>query len=388
MCGIVGAAGNLVHKDLTVFKQLLSANTFRGAHSTGVANIPVSKTVEPKIGKGLVEGWDALNYKPIDSVVSTNAHILIGHGRHATRGGINRANAHPFFVEDSVVGCHNGTLEELHGAGKFMEDVNDFGTDSEAALTAIARLGAKEALEKFIGAWAFVWYDYKDNTLNFTRNDKRPLTLAYNEDSFSEIFWASERKMLDWVLSRNKVYGMKYYDIEPCTVLSFKMPDSCSKHFEDPKEWKYTEKKRVSRWSHGGNAARTAATTTGTGQPVSQRTHGSGTRTAHTPKEMSLLPSPKPVTDLLAEREIRNIKAYLNPQWGDGIEWKWVDDKCNNLTTTYQREAYVRHKHCDMCGSSVEADEKWRALHGGTLICESCLSDDLTATTIYEGGGL
>ena len=374
MCGIVGAAGHLLARDLTIFKQLLAADTFRGVHSTGVANIPINKKMEPDIGKACVEGWEATNYKPIDSVIRTTAHALIGHNRHATRGGVNRANAHPFFVEDQIVGCHNGTLD-LHGSGKFMDDVHDFGTDSEAALTAIARMGAKEALESFIGAWAFVWYDYESNTLNFTRNSQRPLTLAYKPDTFSELFWASERKMLEWILDRNNALsGMEFYKIPECTVLSFKMPDRSTGLFEDPDEWTYTEKKSASRWT-GISGSRTAGGTRimTPGQPkLIGGTSGSG------PTET--------IEDLIKHRELRTIRSYLKPKWGEGVDWKWITDKGYQLTTSEARASYAKDECCAMCGSSIDPEEKWRALQNKVMICEDCIEDDLTAEMIYEGG--
>jgi len=54
------------------------------------------------------------------------------------------------------------------------------------------------------GAFSLVWHDTRNNTLNFARNDERPLCLAY---AHGIVYWASEELMLRWLLDRNKIHN-------------------------------------------------------------------------------------------------------------------------------------------------------------------------------------
>jgi glutamine phosphoribosylpyrophosphate amidotransferase len=223
MCGLVGIAGNLFKSDVDVFNEMLIADTFRGIHSTGVAAVSVNKAYAPSILKSTVPGWEFVTensrYK---DVVDNTAHILIGHNRHATVGGITKSNAHPFYVNDSIVGAHNGTLTnrlKIH-------DQSSFGTDSEAALNMMAVKSELETLQTIQGAWAFVWYNYTTNTLNFTRNSQRTLAIARSKN-MTRLAWASEGDMLRWVLGRDKRNRNEWEDVhelEPNKIVSFEVP--------------------------------------------------------------------------------------------------------------------------------------------------------------------
>jgi len=54
------------------------------------------------------------------------------------------------------------------------------------------------------GAWALVWWDKGEETLNFLRNKERPLWIAFTKSN-DTLFWASELWMLEGVLRRNGV---------------------------------------------------------------------------------------------------------------------------------------------------------------------------------------
>src|SRR6185369_5091848 len=45
------------------------------------------------------------------------------------------------------------------------------------------------------GAWAITWYDQNEGSLNFLRNQHRPLRYAF-EQGFQRMFWASEWWMI------------------------------------------------------------------------------------------------------------------------------------------------------------------------------------------------
>jgi predicted glutamine amidotransferase len=200
MCGLVGIMGPLVTKDEAAIKRLLLFDYLRGTDATGVAAVRMDGSVE--VAKLATDPITIFQFPRFNTVVDGNkSHVFIGHNRAATIGLKTNYNAHPFHV-DHVVGAHNGTLSLR--SQKALEDAlgEKFGTDSEALFAAIARLGVKEAIGLCeegktgdVGAWSLTWYDQSDNTMNFLRNQHRPMWFAY-EKEFKRLFWASDWWML------------------------------------------------------------------------------------------------------------------------------------------------------------------------------------------------
>lgn len=202
MCGIAGA---FCGKTLTEFEikrvsKLLILNHFRGDDSTGmfdyIENVDKDKVVYWKkkthpvffayneFGKTLADRWK--NKKP---------NIVAVHARAATIGSVTAENAHP-FVHGHVIGMHNGTIN------KDFKGKDDYETDSEALIKLIADDGIKKAVDEigYGGAYALVWLDTKDYTLNFIRNTHRPLHfLNYG----NTLYWSSDKKDLAYALDCN-----------------------------------------------------------------------------------------------------------------------------------------------------------------------------------------
>lgn len=219
MCGLVGVVGNLYAADVKIFNEMLYCNLLRGSHATGVASIKGKKASVLK--RAWVPG-DLMQLPAYDKLVNMQADVLIGHNRHGTIG--NNAlhtNAHPFDFEN-VVGAHNGTL--THACVKNLHDANYYGTDSEALYSEINENGIDTAFTKIGGAWALTFYDKTDNTINFVRNDQRTLFYAYKKGR-SVMYWASEREMLDWIITRNKIEleDDEIYDVTPDTLYSWQV---------------------------------------------------------------------------------------------------------------------------------------------------------------------
>lgn len=207
MCGLFGVAGDvLTQKEEGIFKQLMIASVLRGEDSVGVAAVYGSsykvkdhdEETEWDITKMVGIPHDLLYTKALARVLGhTNKRALIGHDRAATRGVVNRRNAHPFGMTH-LVGAHNGTL---HG---FQPDHMNYGTDSEALYANIEKNGVDKAIGDTEGAWALTWYDKRDGKFRILRNDQRTLYFSVTKDR-RRMYWASEGDMLDWILRRNGI---------------------------------------------------------------------------------------------------------------------------------------------------------------------------------------
>lgn len=196
MCGLVGWAvqGTLKvaeeSKIQRAFSKLLMFDVVRGRDSTGVARVLGDGSVE--IFKKAVPSYDFLETSFGTAAVSfKEAYInaMIGHNRAATVGKVNADNAHP-FQHQHITLAHNGTLT-YRGNLK-----NKCSTDSEEICKELAEVeDTVSVLEKLEGAYALTWYNAADDTINFARNDERPLWIANMVDN-EGVIWASEQWML------------------------------------------------------------------------------------------------------------------------------------------------------------------------------------------------
>lgn len=187
-------------------KTLLILDSLRGTDSTGVA--VVSRQGEVKVAKELGDPFRLFDNKRFDKAFSGMNCVAIGHNRFATQGKVNVRNAHPFEF-DELVGAHNGTLRNKH----VLVDSRDFEVDSENLYHHIAKKGLRDAIDPLDGAWALVWWDKKDSTLNFLRNEERPLWFA-KEKTTNVFFWASEKWMLSVALSRHDIQFDDPFELE------------------------------------------------------------------------------------------------------------------------------------------------------------------------------
>lgn len=202
MCGHVGVAGDLASKDEALMKRLLIFDYLRGPDSTGMAAIEHNGNASiAKIASHPLNLFDTLRFK--SALSGPKSKALIGHNRLATRGLVNEVNAHPYQY-GHIIGAHNGTLETKDKWA--LEDAigEKFDVDSQALFAAIAKLGIDTVVPMLTScdtpanssAWALVWYDQNEGTLNFLRNAHRPLWYGY-EKGFKRIVWGSQWEIID-----------------------------------------------------------------------------------------------------------------------------------------------------------------------------------------------
>lgn len=188
MCGLVGLAGEVSSTMRSKFKDFLDVCQVRGRDSTGVIHVGTEDqeySFLKQVGTP-VNLYDTNAYE--DLVERTPSVALIGHCRAKTVGEASRRNAHPFdFPSRKLIGVHNGTLRNQHTLPTYKHGR----TDSEAMYEHLADVGPQDTFSKLKGAWACVWWDGEEKTLNFIRNSERTLYITFTKDCRT-LLWASE----------------------------------------------------------------------------------------------------------------------------------------------------------------------------------------------------
>lgn len=195
MCGLVGTAGKLTAETDKLLRKLLIIDSIRGEHSTGIAAVDPQGVT--RIAKSVGNPWNLFDTKAYDQAVQKFNRVVIGHNRYATQGDVNKKNAHPFDF-DTLVGVHNGTLNNKHN----LLDSRDFQVDSENLYHHMEQKGLDNLLDTMRGAWSLVWWDKVNETLNFLRNDQRPMWFLWSTDG-EILLWASELPMLELIMDHS-----------------------------------------------------------------------------------------------------------------------------------------------------------------------------------------
>ncbi len=222
MCGIVGFITTEDKKGendrAKFFKQALIIDTLRGDDSTGafaVGHKPFFDDHTPywfkQVGGGEAftdtkEYWE--NFADVSPF-----RAMVGHNRAATVGSVSAGTAHP-FQEGPITLVHNGTLTTTHGLPNPMAGLDDCEVDSHAICHNLALHSVQDVVEKLNGAFALVWHDARDNSVNIVRNTRRPLHFGLNKAG-DTLYFMSEGEMLAMLDARIKLnIGNIYYPSE------------------------------------------------------------------------------------------------------------------------------------------------------------------------------
>ncbi|SDR80417.1 glucosamine--fructose-6-phosphate aminotransferase (isomerizing) [Formosa sp. Hel1_31_208] len=191
MCGIVGYIGH--REAYPIILKGLKRLEYRGYDSAGIAlydgtDIKLSKT------KGKVADLES----KLESEITTNGTLGIGHTRWATHGVPNDINSHPHYSNSGdLVIIHNGIIENYESLKKelikrgytFKSD-----TDTEVLVNLIEDVKKNEnlklgkavqiALNQVIGAYAIAVFDRnKPNEIVVARLGS-PLAIGIGDDEF------------------------------------------------------------------------------------------------------------------------------------------------------------------------------------------------------------
>jgi hypothetical protein len=180
MCGLTGYMGNR-HPDPVKLRLLLLDNEERGRHSTGMYGSRLMR----KVGTATLFVQDP-NF---DTVARSN--IVLGHTRHATGGAHTKENAHPFIINNDLVGTHNGWLVNTYEMVKKYGDEVKAEVDSHVLYKVIGKADDPKALSIGEGAMALA-FKYKGDGFLY-RRESRPLFIATGDGG---IYYSSRQEGL------------------------------------------------------------------------------------------------------------------------------------------------------------------------------------------------
>jgi glucosamine--fructose-6-phosphate aminotransferase (isomerizing) len=218
MCGIVGYIGNKPGKDIVL--KGLEALEYRGYDSAGIALVDDGDSqVFKQVGRvsGLVDEVSKKDLK---------AHLVMGHTRWATHGGVTIQNAHPQANNDQTIFVvHNGIIEnfaEIRAKLKTSGYHFDSQTDTEVIPNLIDYYlkqlpsfedAFKAALNDVRGAYSIVAISTKEPETLYAARLSSPLVIGVGKDE--HILASDPSAIMDHT---KKVIYLEDYDVAIITA--------------------------------------------------------------------------------------------------------------------------------------------------------------------------
>lgn len=242
MCGIVGGmSSTLSLGELSKIKGLMIMSCFRGMFGSGsMVVVPNKKHLQILTHKTELCAAELMCDEDFLGAISKSPKIVVTHARAPTKGSNDLEFVHPHRTKH-ITGVHNGTMHRVMD-----KTVGADESDSGAIFAAIAEHGVEQFIKESRGAYSLVWLDAKDGTLNFLRNDQRPMVMASigwgAGTSVSTMYFASELSQLHYVLARDgvKLDTVKFESPKPWQHVRFPMDVKHQivpidmKQYEDP----------------------------------------------------------------------------------------------------------------------------------------------------------
>lgn len=230
MCGLAGLLSEpLSGQEIDAFKDLMVFSTVRGWEGAGVATMRSGKnTNHARVWKGTSTGAYLVMQDAFKDVVKNPLKLIMGHTRWPTRGENKVEFCHP-FREGHIVGMHNGTMHKINKQYPSYQE-----SDSNFLFREVAKAGIEPVIKDSSGAYAIIWVDENQRTLNFLRNHDRPLFFAFHK-TYNTVMWASEPGFLHAVIGR-RWHGSTDWSIEMLpvnTLRSFHLKEVKAKEFTD-----------------------------------------------------------------------------------------------------------------------------------------------------------
>lgn len=222
MCGIFGIinpTGKFITGVYSMLPDFVHAGTIRGIDGTGL--VKVFRSGEATWIKAAVPGYDFHKVAGVNEFMTGvgDCPFIIGHHRAATKGTINNENTHP-FQHKHIYLVHNGTVTRT----KELANGHDVSVDSHMICNHIADKGLQETINELYGAYSLVFYDEEKMSLNFIRNEERPMNFLYTKEGI--IIYCSETLMGQWLAARRGFTVTKTMGATIHTHYEFKQGES------------------------------------------------------------------------------------------------------------------------------------------------------------------
>lgn len=389
MCGLFGAAGpSLSKKDQEAVKVLGNLSVVRGRDSTGLATCfrPTSMRnggFKFKVHKALQEAPVFMGSKPIEKIMADSPFAISGHVRFATHGTVKLSNAHPFTC-GHYIGMHNGVI------GSLFDRENDR-TDSEVLFREMMKSGVEPGIKyglKNGGDMALVFFNKSNGSLNYYRNNGRPLFIGVEEKK-KKFFWASEKDFLEFLQKHNLERFSQIYSVAPFMLHTINLKNMKIDTQEIKGETRVYYSRRDYSWDPaysrtsvpvvtpvGSKPARKDADDSYTGCGI-----GLGCYSRKIEEVKSIGSRPAVVVGPLKPRE------YSAPEVSKS-KATYFRGFANELLDVGKAAQLVIGKdaHCDCCGHhhTTLATKVWW-FSKKTYLCDECHSDEAVMELAYDG---